>query len=122
MPYGGGPKSGWDERVRPMKSMYALDCGSTGAFEISRFHQWSSGNSRRPPKSSDNWTPVEEPPGPGPGDSDGLVGAPPQAMDTSAITIPARELRIRFVILCCRAIGRGGRTDGIKSHSSARQV
>src|SRR5687768_8969945 len=103
--------------------MYAVDCGSTGALEISRFHQLSSGNSRRPLKSSDNWMPVEDPPVPGPGEPDGLVGAPPHAIGTtSAITIPARELRIRFVILCCRAIGRRGSTDGIKSHSSARQV
>ena len=35
MPYGGGPKSGCDVRVRPMKSMKALDCGSTGALEMS---------------------------------------------------------------------------------------
>jgi hypothetical protein len=35
-----------------MKSMYAPDCGSTGACEISWFHQWLDGNSARPPKSS----------------------------------------------------------------------
>jgi hypothetical protein len=32
--------------------MKALDCGSTGAFEISRFHQLSAGKSDLPPKSS----------------------------------------------------------------------
>jgi hypothetical protein len=32
--------------------MNALDCGSTGACEISWFHQWLDGNSARPPKSS----------------------------------------------------------------------
>lgn len=35
-----------------MKSMKAFDCGSTGACEISWFHQWLDGNNARPPKSS----------------------------------------------------------------------
>ena len=35
-----------------MKSMYALDCGSIGAAEMSWFHQLFDGNSARPPKSS----------------------------------------------------------------------
>src|SRR5687768_859844 len=52
MPYGGGPKSGWSGRVRPTKLINAADCGSIGAFVISRFHQLSAGNSRRPLKSS----------------------------------------------------------------------
>src|SRR5688572_882717 len=65
--------------------MYALDCGSTGAAEMSTFHQLSSGNSRRPPKSSMSCTPVDdEPPGPGSpdGSDDGLAGPPPHAMHT----------------------------------------
>ena len=35
MPYGGGPKSGCSVRVRPMKSMNAFDCESTGAVLMS---------------------------------------------------------------------------------------
>ncbi len=83
IPYGGGPKSGCEARVRPMKSMYALDCASTGAAEMSRFHQLSPGKRRLPPKSSVSWTPEEDPAGSVP--PDGLEGPvdewPPQPME-----------------------------------------
>jgi len=39
-----------------MKSMYEFDCGSTGAPEISWFHQLLEGKRARPPKSSDSRT------------------------------------------------------------------
>lgn len=41
------PKSGCSRRVPPllMKLMYELDAGSTGAAEMSTFHQLSAGNS-----------------------------------------------------------------------------
>src|SRR3954466_10032282 len=52
MPYGGGPKSGCAWRVRPMKLMYASDCGSIGAPLTFWFHQLPAGSSRRPPRSS----------------------------------------------------------------------
>jgi hypothetical protein len=39
-----------------MKLMYAPDCGSTGAPEMSWFHQLLDGKSARPPKSSKSLT------------------------------------------------------------------
>ncbi|RPI49465.1 MAG: hypothetical protein EHM55_23680 [Acidobacteria bacterium] len=36
--------------------MYALDCGSIGALEMSWFHQLLDGKRARPPKSSDSLT------------------------------------------------------------------
>ena len=36
----------------PIAPMYAFDCGSTGALEMSWFHQLSGGNIERPGKSS----------------------------------------------------------------------
>src|SRR5688572_3187673 len=101
MPYGGGPKSGCMARERPMKSMYALDRGSTGALLMFWFHQLSDGNSRRLPKSSFSWTTVEDSPGGGVGDgtgdgdscSDGLAGLPaqPSAIVTSANAVHRRR-------------------------------
>src|SRR5882757_7970724 len=38
------PKSGCIRRVVPMNEMYADDAGSTGADEMSRFHQLPEGN------------------------------------------------------------------------------
>src|SRR6516165_6799529 len=37
------PKSGCRERLDPMNEMYAADCGSMGALEMSVFHQLSGG-------------------------------------------------------------------------------
>src|SRR6188508_2812976 len=53
---------------------------------MSWFHQLSSGKRRLPPKSSASCTPVDDdPPAPGdPGESDGLVGLAPHAIDTSS--------------------------------------
>jgi len=42
-----------------MKSMNAFDCGSTGALEISWFHQLSDGKSARPARLSLSWTSVD---------------------------------------------------------------
>src|SRR5688572_32389152 len=73
--------------------MNASDCGSTGAFEMSWFHQLSDGNSGRPPKSSVSCTPadvvglLDPPPDVGPpGTLDGPVPAspPPHADATIA--------------------------------------
>src|SRR5688572_6383942 len=102
--------------------MNALDCGSTGAFAMSWFHQLSSGNSLRPLKSSVSCTPADGEPPPSPAGFEGAAGVPPQPMATvRAITIPACELRIRFVILCSRAVGGRSGPNGIKSHSPVAQ-
>src|SRR5258705_117415 len=95
MPYGGGPKSGCDPRVRPMKLMYASDCGSIGAEEMSWFHQLSAGKSERPLKSSPSCTaaPAGAPGATGAG-SEGLEGLPPHPASNRHRYKTLRTLRL----------------------------
>jgi hypothetical protein len=71
-----------------MKSMSAVEPVSSGAAEMSRFHQLSAGNTARPEKSSSSTTLSA---GLGPGPDAGVVGGEPVEQPASIVSVPAQK-------------------------------